>query len=391
VKLTILAMTLVMLAAPVAMAIPELLGEKETVDYVVGFYTMPQGDASLYMGEPVMSANDDINFYVVRTSDPQLFEVKARLDPNVRYLEVDVPDAAHASFVPNDTFYNQYEYDMKPATTNMEAAWDKTTGSTAVKLCILDTGQRRTHEDLSGLSYFYWKDEINGNAAAYDDNGHGSHVTGTAAAKINNGKGVAGIASGASIGGIKVLNRQGSGTWTQVANGITDGKNAGCFVESLSLGGAGGAQVLADAVASFVNGGGVMAAAAGNGGPCTNCVEYPGKYTGVTTVTCSKSGNAWCSYSSEGPEVDLIAPGDTIASAWTNRQPCNNTNADTCYVLASGTSMSTPHVAGLAALYKSTHAAASGTDTVTALKNGAKSLGFTAARQGAGLIQGSVV
>ncbi|HEV8360733.1 MAG TPA: S8 family serine peptidase [Candidatus Thermoplasmatota archaeon] len=357
--------------------------------WIVGFHALP-ADRSQYAGENVVAVSEDLSYLLVEPRDAAQLRSHAQADPNVRYIERD-DLAVHVDLVPNDTHYANYQYDMKPATTNMENAWDRSTGAASVKLCIVDTGQRRTHEDLNDLTYFYWKDEVSNKAAAYDDNGHGSHVTGTAAAEFNNNQGVAGIAPGASIGGIKVLNRQGSGTWTQVANGITDGKNAGCFIESLSLGGAGGAQVLQDAVNGFLNNGGLMTAAAGNDGPCTNCVGYPGAYNGVTTITCSAANNAWCSYSSQGPSVDLIAPGDTIASAWSNRQPCNNNNADSCYVLASGTSMSTPHVAGLAALYKSTHTAATATDVVNALKAGAKDLGFVADRQGAGLIQGNVV
>ena len=380
----VLAGVLILPALPMAGA----EGRGAPITYVVGFYALP-GDHATYKGNAVVGENAELRFFRVTTTDPQGFEAQAKADANVRYFDVDA-EVFHATMVPNDTFYNQYQYDMKAAATNMEAAWDRSLGTTSVKLCIVDTGQNRGHEDLSPLTYFYWKDEISGKATPYDDNGHGSHTTGTAAAKINNAKGVAGIAAGASIGGIKVLNRQGSGTFTQVANGITDGKNAGCHIESLSLGAASTSQALNDAVAGFINGGGFMAAAAGNDGPCTNCVGYPGKLAGVTAVSCSASGNAWCSYSSEGPEVDVIAPGDNIASTWSKNAPCQG-NGVSCYVLSSGTSMSTPHVAGLAALYMSTHAGASGSATESAIKAGARNLGFPAARQGAGLVQGTVV
>jgi subtilisin family serine protease len=385
------ALVLVLLVLPTVLAVlPEAAAAGRAEHWIVGVYAMP-ADRSSYLGQRVVGVNDQVDFLLVETDNPGQLRADAARDPNVRYVEQDLL-AVHASLVPNDTFYNQYQYDMKPGTTNMENAWDRSTGTSATKLCIVDTGQYRAHEDLSGLTYFYWKDEVGGNANAFDDNGHGTHVTGTAAAALNNGKGVAGIAPGASIGGIKVLNGQGSGTFTQVANGITDGRTAGCHIESLSLGAGSTTQALNDAVAAFINGGGFMAAAAGNGGPCTNCVEYPAKLAGVTAVTCSDSDNALCSFSSEGPEADLIAPGKSIASTWTaNKSPCHRRDGNHCYVLASGTSMSTPHVAGLAALYKSTHSAASGSAIETALKNGARDLGLSAARQGAGLIQGTVV
>jgi subtilisin family serine protease len=392
VKATV-AVTLMLMALPAALAVSStgLAGDNPAPrHFVVGFYALP-ADRSTYAGEAVVGANEQLGFLLVEPKDMAQLRAHAQADSNVRYIEEDLP-AVHASLVPNDALYAQYQYDMKPGATNMEAAWDKSTGSTSVKLCIVDTGQYRSHEDLSGLTYFYWKDEVNGKGSAYDDNGHGTHVTGTAAASLNNGKGVAGISPGASIGGIKVLNSQGSGTFTQVANGVTDGSNAGCHIESLSLGSATGSQALQDAVTAFINGGGFMSAAAGNDGPCTNCVEYPAKYAGVTAVACSDENNKQCGFSSEGPEVDLIAPGNNIASTWTaNKAPCHRNDGNHCYVLASGTSMSTPHVGGLAALYKATHATATGSQIESALKTGAKNLGLSSDKQGAGLIQGTVV
>ncbi|HLF24422.1 MAG TPA: S8 family serine peptidase, partial [Burkholderiales bacterium] len=233
-------------------------------------------------------------------------------------------------------------------------------------------------------------DLVNGRSSAYDDNGHGTHVTGTAAAVANNGKGIAGIAPGVAVGGVKVLNRAGSGTWSAVASGIVRCADAGSHVESLSLGG-GPSQVLADAIAYASSRGVVIVAAAGNGGPCTNCVEYPAKYPAVVAVSCTDTANAFCTFSSEGPEIDLAAPGKNIVSTWAGVNPCNKRTANTCYAQISGTSMSTPHVAGIAALYLSTHPGASAAGIEFALKSGARDLGMSATRQGAGLVQGSVV
>jgi thermitase len=379
---------LVLLAAPLAYAIGPASAASPHA-YVVAFESLP-AERGHYGGAPVVGASEDLRFLVVMTDNPHALEAIAHDDANVRYVVEDL-EAMHATLVPNDAYYAQLQYDMKPATTNMEAAWSVTLGASAVKLCIVDTGQDRSHEDLSSLSYWYWKDEVNGKATPYDDNGHGTHVTGTAAARANNGLGVAGIAPGATIGAVKVLGRTGSGTWTQVANGIVDCANAGAHVESISIGG-GASSVLQDAVTYATGRGVFIAAAAGNSGPCTNCVDYPGAYAAVVAVACSDASNRQCSFSSEGPQVDLTAPGDSIASTWpAGKSPCRKPDGNHCYVYSSGTSMSTPHVAGLAALYLSAHPGSTAAQIEAALKAGARDLGLSAAKQGSGLIQGTVV
>lgn len=387
-KLTILFAAAAALAlAPAAGALTvESTAHAVTSHWIVGFYQLP-ADRSQYAGNPVVNVNDVIDFFVVETANPNELKAFGNLDTNVRYIEADL-EVVHTDLVPNDPYYSQ-QYSMKPTAVNAEVAWDKGFGTTSTKLCIVDTGQDRTHPDLSSLTFFYWKDEVNGKLSAYDDHGHGTHVTGTAAARTNNGVGVAGLAPGVSVGATKVLNRRGSGTWAQVSNGVTDCGTAGAHIESLSLGGSSGSSTLQNAVTSFLNGGGFMAAAAGNSGPCTNCVGYPAAYAGVTAVACSDESNSFCSFSSQGPQVSLIAPGSNIISTAASGS-CSLCDPSG-YISLSGTSMSTPHVAGVAALYKSTHPTATGSAIQTALKAGAKNLGLPSDQQGAGLLQASVV
>lgn len=384
-KLTIAVLVAATLAFPIVGSLPP--EDPVYTQYIVGFYELPE-DRETYLGDRVVDVNEELLFFVVETLVPAVFEVKVGLDSNVRYYELNL-EAIHATLVPNDTFYNQYQYDMKPATTNMELAWDKGFGTTATKVCVGDTGQNRAHEDLSGATYYYWKDEVNGKTAAYDDNGHGSHVTGTIGATPNNAKGVAGI-SKVSIGGVKLLNSRGSGTISQVANGITDCKNSGAHVHSYSLGTTGDYAAIRDAVAGAVAAGGFIAAASGNGG-CNNCVEYPAKYTGVTGVGSTGPTNGVSSFTSKGAELDFAAPGEDIPSTWTSKPPCNKTNGNTCYVLSSGTSMATPHVAGLAGLVKSNNPSFTATQVYDRLKATALDLGAAGrdTSYGEGLIQGA--
>ncbi len=380
------------LLLPLVFVLPLAQGQPDpgalTTRYVIGFYELP-AVRDAYMGDPVVEVSEDLNFFVVETlNPPEIFAAKVVLDANAQYYEEDLEIFA-ASLVPNDAFYNQYQYDMKPATTNMELAWNKGFGSTATKVCIGDTGANRAHEDLVGATYYHWFDAVSAKTAAYDDNGHGSHVTGTIGATPNNAKGVAGI-SKVSIGNVKLLNSRGSGTVTQVANGINSCTNSGSHIQSYSLGTTSDSSTIRNAVAAAVSAGNFIAAATGNGG-CSNCVEYPAKYAGVTGVGSTGATNGVSSFTSKGAELDFSAPGENIPSTWTGKQPCTKQNANTCYVLSSGTSMATPHVAGLAGLVKSNNPGFTAGDIYNRLDSTALDLGAAGrdTTYGEGLIQGA--
>jgi subtilisin family serine protease len=289
--------------------------------------------------------------------------------------------------VPNDYFYNQYQYDMKPAATNTENAWDRTLGTTATKIAVVDTGIRRTHEDFAGGRVLQGFDFRNNDNDPQDQGGqcsyHGSHTAGTAAATINNGKGVAGV-SQSQILPVKIFGGGACNTSNSaIINGLKYAGDQGAHVSSNSWGGGGSSTAINDAITYSHNKGTIHVAAAGNSGSCTNCVGQPWKDMGSISivVSCSKAANAWCSYSSQGPQVDLIAPGDSIASVYGG--------SDTQYSLKSGTSMSCPHVAGAAALLKTLHPTWTFANVEGQLKSTALNLGFVSDRQGSGLLQGT--
>jgi subtilisin len=238
-----------------------------------------------------------------------------------------------------------------------------------------------------------WRDFVRGKAQPYDDNGHGTHVTGTLAAVTDNGRGVAGAAQAAVLGA-KVLGRTGSGSVSGVASGIAWCADQGAHVVSLSLGG-GFSAAIADAVRHARDTrGALVVAAAGNSGPCAgSCVGFPGALPEALAVACTDAANQRCSFSSQGPEVDLAAPGQDIPSTWpAGVQPCRKTDKD-CYVLSSGTSMSTPLVAGLAALVKAREPGLGHEDLRARLVATARDLGPAGADAsfGAGLVQGAAV
>ncbi|HEV8359437.1 MAG TPA: S8 family serine peptidase [Candidatus Thermoplasmatota archaeon] len=330
--------------------------------YAVGFQHLPDHleAGATWHGGTVLRVDEALGFAVIHADSRVAFEPGARRDSDVRYVELD-PVRPLLQYTPDDPKWSSL---YGPKLMGAPAAWDAGTGSTSVKLCVVDTGVRALHEDLAGR-YGGGIDYIDG-GEPMDQNGHGTHVTGTAAAAIGNAKGVAGLAQVTFLHA-RALDAMGSGTWSNVASGIRWCADNGAAVVSLSLGGSTGGSVLEDAVNYAWNGGAVVVAAAGNSGPCTNCVLYPAKYTNAIAVGCVTSTKALCSFSSTGPEVDLVAPGYQILStAYTS---------NTDYAYMSGTSMSTPHVAGAVALLKSQHPDWTNADIRAALESTAEDLG----------------
>ena len=171
-----------------------------------------------------------------------------------------------------------------------------------------------------------------------DKNGHGTHVAGTAGAKTNNGAGVAGTCPGCTLVPVKVLGNDGSGSWSWIANGLRWAADNGAHVANMSLGGSSGSSTIRDAVNYAWGKDTVMAAAAGNDG--TNAAHYPSDYTNAISVGATNKNDNKASFSNYGDKVDIGAPGAGILS----------TTKDGGYVSWNGTSMATPHVAGVAGL-----------------------------------------
>jgi subtilisin family serine protease len=220
---------------------------------------------------------------------------------------------------------------------NAEKAWSVTRGE-GVKVCVIDTGIDMTHPDLAANVKGGWN-AISNSANFKDDNGHGSHVSGTIAA-IDNDFGVIGVAPKASLYGVKVLDAGGSGTFDDVMAGMQWAIDNKMQVASMSLGADTGNDSLKEVVAAMAKSGVVLIAAAGNSGPNPNTVGYPAGYPGAIAIAAMTAADKVASFSSRGPQVALIAPGVGV----------NSTYKDGGYHTASGTSMATPHVSGLAAL-----------------------------------------
>lgn len=259
---------------------------------------------------------------------------KYKNNPMVEYVEPNY--YVHAMWTPNDLTSKQWG----PQKVQAPQAWDISRSSSDTIIAIVDTGVQANHPDLSG-KVIQGYDFVDDDGVAQDGNGHGTHCAGIAAAVTNNGTGIAGMAPNARIMAVRVLNNQGSGTMADVADGILYAARNGADVISLSLGGSYGSSALQNAVQQAWNSGAVVVAAAGNSG--LSLPSYPAYYSQAIAVASTTSNDTISYFSNYGSWVDVAAPGSDIYSTYINSS----------YQTLSGTSMATPHVAGLAALIAS--------------------------------------
>jgi len=244
-------------------------------------------------------------------------------------------------YEPNDPqWVNQYG----PKSINCPQAWSYSYTHSAT-IAIVDTGIHLTHEDLTGRLVNGYN-AINNAEQPQDDNGHGTHCAGIAAAVTDNGKGIAGVCgkvNDINLMPVKVLDADGSGSFATVADGITWATDNGANVISMSLGSTVGSDAIKDACDNAYKAGITVVAAAGNEGNAAP--HYPAAYDSVISVAAIDSSNEKASFSTYGDWVDLAAPGVHILSSfWKSSGETN------IYEYLSGTSMACPHVSGVAAL-----------------------------------------
>jgi thermitase len=319
---------------------PVLSGEYVPDEVLVRFKKSATDESILQCLSPadaaVLSSIEELNVRVVQIPFGKVAESITAISvcPQVRYAEPNYM-ASIADTIPSDP-----NWSLQYGLVNIRApqGWDYSTGSTAVTIAILDSGVDLSHADLAAKIVPGY-DFVNGDSIPQDDNGHGTHVAGIAAASGNNGIGIAGVSWGARIMPIKVLNAGGNGSFADVAAGIIWATNNGSQIINLSLGGASASTVLQDAV-NYADGKGVLlVAAAGNTG--INFILYPARYPNVIAVGAVDSTNNHAGFSNYGPELDLVAPGAAIYSTTIGGYGYN-----------SGTSMAVPYVSGLAAILR---------------------------------------
>ncbi|MBI2570109.1 MAG: S8 family serine peptidase [Candidatus Schekmanbacteria bacterium] len=271
--------------------------------------------------------------------------------PDVEWAELDGTMRA-AELLPNDArFAAQYglhntgqDGGSPDVDIDAPAAWDVTTGSDAVILAILDTGIDYEHEDIRDrIALVSGADLVNGDSDPSDDAGHGTHVAGIAAGRGDNGIGIAGVCWQCPIMPIKVLDAQGTGTFSDIAAGITLAAGSGARAINLSLGAATPSQAIQDAIDAAWAAGAVIVAAAGNAG--TSAPFYPAANNHVYAVAAIDHTGARTSFSSYGGFVDIAAPGADIQS----------TLPGNAYAGWNGTSMAAPFVTGIIGLLAAQH------------------------------------
>lgn len=283
-----------------------------------------------------------------------------RNDPDVEFAEPNY--IARAFFTPNDQYY-QYQWNFSKELLDMERVWDMATGK-GVKVAVVDTGVAYENyksfakaPDLENTIFTAGFNAIANSSHANDDNGHGTHVAGTIAQSTNNSLGVAGIAFNTSIMPVKALDRNGSGTYSDIAEGIIWAANNGANVINLSLGGPYSSQTLYNAIKYANSKSVIIVAASGNDG--ARSVSYPAAYDDyVIAVGATGYDKSVTSYSNQGSSLDLVAPGgdlkvDQDGDGYGDgilQQTFKNNPKSFGYYFFQGTSMAAPHVAAAVAL-----------------------------------------
>ena len=296
--------------------------------------------------------------------------------PDVRYVEPDATFEAIGESLP-------WGVDRVDADTVHD---DGTTGAGA-DVAIIDTGIDSDHPDLvdnlgSGKAYVEAGTDYDGSSCSGngntinepwdDDNDHGTHCAGIAAG-VANDEGVVGVAPSATLHAVKVLACSGTGYLSDIAAGVEYTANQGWDVASLSLGSSADYSTLRNACQYAADQGVLVVAAAGNDGPCSDCVSYPATYDSVVAVSATTSSDALASFSSTGPEIDIAAPGSSILSSVPGG-----------YAYFSGTSMACPHVSGVGGLLMAN--GYSGSEARSALQNNTEDIGLSSSDGGNGLL-----
>jgi subtilisin len=347
----------------------------DTVRVNVGYGAESGRQAALSKADTVVR---EFNFDAMTLDLPAQAADALASRADVRYVEQDGTMHALAQTTP----WGIDRTDAEVAHTNGE------TGAGA-DVAIIDTGIDSDHPDLQanlgkgkafvncntkGGCRFGIKPADNTCKKNWDDdNDHGTHCAGIADA-VDNSKGVVGVSTEATLHAVKVLDKCGSGSWSDVAAGIEYVGDQGWDVGSMSLGGD-SSSTIRDACQYAYDKGVTLVAAAGNDGPCTDCVGYPAAYSTVIAVSSTNDTDGLSDFSSQGPEIEIAAPGTDIYSS-----VASNGGYDTF----SGTSMACPHVAGAAAQLRANGYSQS--ETRSQLKSTAENIGLSDNESGAGLL-----
>lgn len=355
----------------------EQIGGKVTrhfrvIDAVAAEFPDDTKNASIYSLKGVSTVEEDSYIRWIESAPATLYTMPLpTVESAISMIgEGALPEVPAVGAFRADPAAEQKEIPWGVKRLNAPAAWDYTQGE-GVKVAVIDTGMDFTHPDLKG-NYKGGYNAVTPGTDPMDDQGHGTHVSGTIGA-VRNAAGVAGVAPKASLYAVKVLDKNGSGQYSWIIDGIEWAITNNMDVVNMSLGGGQGNEALKQVMQKAGEAGVTVVCAAGNdSGP----VNYPAKYPQAIAVSASDNTDKIASFSSRGAEIAVIAPGVNIYS----------TRKSGGYTTMSGTSMACPHVAGLAAL--AVGAGAKSPDQVRKALTGAASKlpNLKPTDQGAGLV-----
>jgi len=342
-------------------------------EIVVGFsrvvVSSQQQEVLNRLGLDIQAHQPMLNSYLVKIQQGNVQEAIERMlsESGVRFAEPNYIYQAFSTDVNDEYFGLQWHYPQ----IRLPQAWDSSTGSSAVRIAVLDTGIDSQHPDLqNNLNLEDGYNFPNQSTDTNDQFGHGTHVAGTIAADTNNNQGVAGIMWEAEIIPVKVLDDDGYGSNWDIAQGIlyaaglTDSPKISQPVDiiNMSLGGSTDSESIREAVTEAANAGVIIVAAAGNSN--TTTPMYPASYPEVISVGSVElnysNSPIRAPYSCYGDTLDVMAPGgntrvdtdgdeyaDGVLSTTFNGSGDDKTHT---YIYYQGTSMASPHVAGLTGL-----------------------------------------
>jgi len=298
----------------------------------------------------------------------------ARLRPYTTTIRAPLP-----ATIPNDpSFSKQWAHWIILSSEG----WDIATGSSGIIIAIIDTGIDEAHPDLASKLVVGY-DFVDDDSEPLDENGHGTHVAGIAAAMTNNGTGIAGMDWQARIMPVRVLDAQGIGYSSDITEGIHWAYVNGAKVLNLGLGNPTYSQSMEDAVNAA---GSLVVAAMGDRRQQGNPTMYPAAYASVMAVAATNPSDMYTTGSQFGPHCDISAPGGDMASyhdpngiySTMPTYPVYLTTHDSCYTnydYLHGTSQATAHVAGLAALVWSANPTLTPNEVQAAIESTAEDLG----------------
>jgi thermitase len=347
IRVMTLAVALVLVAASAAVAAPPT--DTVLVKFRSGVPASERADALRDADvEATVGTVPAVGARVVRAEDSAR-GTAAELEGDPRVLYAEVNRRMRAAVEPNDPLF-QRQWALR--LINAPTAWDARalagfpTGGGPV-VGVVDSGVRQTHEDLRGAiagCLSASTTDLGSNVAeggCEDDNGHGTHVTGTIVARAGNGLGTAGLAFNATALSCKALDENNVGLMSDISACMVALRDRGARIINLSLVGPPSQTLLGATQYAWAGGqGALVVAASGNDG--TTNVNYPAGYGEAMSVAATDSADGHPAFSTANHDVEVSAPGVSIIG------PFNT--SDSSYALYSGTSMSAPHVSGLAAL-----------------------------------------